>query len=173
MPQSESKTEGEIVAAPTVPYRIGIGYDLHRLVEGRRLVLGGIVVPHSHGLLGHSDADVVLHAISDALLGAAGLPDIGELFPDTDALTKDVDSRALLDDVLRRVMNQGYRVGNVDLCIHADAPKISPLKERMKALIAASLGVNTDCVNLKGKTTEGTGPHDAISCTAVVLLTRR
>ncbi|MBI1827792.1 MAG: 2-C-methyl-D-erythritol 2,4-cyclodiphosphate synthase [Planctomycetes bacterium] len=158
--------------ADPVPYRVGIGTDVHRLVEGRRLVLGGIEIPHSHGLLGHSDADVVLHAVADALLGAAGLPDIGELFPDSDARYKNSDSRMLMGDVVQLVADAGYRVGNVDVCIHADAPKISTHKVRMKESIATLLGIGVDCVNIKGKTSEGVGPHDAIFCTAVVLLVR-
>jgi len=170
--ESKERKMNENSGAEIVPYRIGIGTDVHRLVEGRRLVLGGIEIPYSRGLLGHSDADVVLHAISDALLGAAGLPDIGELFPDTDSRYKDADSRRLLGEVVRRVADVGFRLGNIDVCIHADAPKLSPHKSRMKDSIAKLLGVDAKFVNVKGKTTEGTGPQDAISCIAVALLVR-
>lgn len=153
--------------------RIGVGYDLHRLVTGRRLVLGGVEVAFERGLSGHSDADVVLHAVTDAILGAAGLPDIGELFPDTDPRYKDADSRALLRDALGRVRAAGWTVGNVDVIVHAERPKLSEHKRRMAASIAELLGVVADRVSVKAKTNEGLGEigrGEAIACTAVVLL---
>lgn len=154
-------------------YRVGIGYDIHRLVEGRRLVVGGVEIEHTKGLLGHSDADVVLHAVTDALLGAAGLPDIGDLFPDTDPKYKDADSRNLLSDVMERVRERGFVPGNLDVIIHAEQPKMSPFKRRIGESIAALTGLAADCVSVKAKTNEGMGPlghADAIACTAVVLL---
>lgn len=155
--------------------RVGIGYDIHRLVENRRLIVGGIEIEHPKGLLGHSDADVVLHAVTDAILGAAGLPDIGDLFPDTDPKYKDADSRVLLQDVMKRVAEEGYRAGNIDIIVHAEQPKLSPYKAKMAASIAGLLGVAENCVSVKAKTNEGMGPlgaADAIACTAVALVVR-
>lgn len=153
--------------------RVGIGYDIHRLVEGRPLRLGGVDIPHDRGLSGHSDADVVLHALTDALLGAAGLPDIGELFPDTDARYKDADSAKLLREVFWRVRDDGFRVGNVDLIIHAERPKLSVHKRAIAESIAGWLEVSPEVVSVKAKTNEGmdaVGRGEAIACTAVVLL---
>lgn len=153
--------------------RIGVGYDLHRLAAGPRLVLGGVEVPFDRGLAGHSDADVVLHAVTDAVLGAAGLPDIGELFPDTDPRYKDADSRELLKVALGRVTVAGWRVGNVDLVIHAERPKLSVYKRPMAESIAGLLGVAADRVSVKAKTNEGLGDigrGEAIACTVAVLL---
>ena len=154
-------------------FRVGIGYDMHRLVEGRRLVLGGIEVPYAKGLIGHSDADAVLHAITDALLGAVGLPDIGDLFPDTDPAHKDADSRVFLSKAMERVHAKGFDVGNIDVIVHAEAPKMSPYKRAMAESIASVLRVPPDRVSVKAKTNEGLGAvgrADAIACTAVVLL---
>ena len=154
-------------------FRVGVGYDIHRLVEGRRLVIGGIEIPHPKGLLGHSDADVVLHAVTDAILGAAGLPDIGDLFPDADQGYKDADSRTLLAGAMEQVKWEGFKVGNLDIIVHAEAPKLSPYKLRMAASIAELTGVSPDRVSVKAKTNEGLGPvgcADAIACTAVALL---
>lgn len=153
--------------------RVGIGYDIHRLVEGRRLVLGGIEIEHTRGLMGHSDADVVLHAVADALLGAAGLPDIGDLFPDTDPAYKDADSRTLLTDIMGRVHKKGFVAGNLDVIVHAEAPKMSPYKRPMAESIASLVGLAADQVNVKAKTNEGLGPlghSDGIACTAVALV---
>ncbi|MEK6676035.1 MAG: 2-C-methyl-D-erythritol 2,4-cyclodiphosphate synthase [Planctomycetota bacterium] len=153
--------------------RVGIGYDIHRLAEGRRLVLGGVVVEHSRGLIGHSDADAVLHAVTDALLGAAGLPDIGELFPDTDPAYKDADSRILLADAMERIHKRGYKACNIDVVVHAEAPKLSPYKARMGESIAGLTGLSPEFVSVKAKTNEGLGPlghADAIACTAVALV---
>ncbi len=155
--------------------RVGIGYDIHRLVEGRRLVVGGIEIQHTKGLAGHSDADVALHALTDALLGAAGLPDIGDLFPDTDPDYKDADSSVLLADAMERIRTRGFLPGNVDLIVHAEAPKLSPYKRRIAESIAELLGMSPDSVSVKAKTNEGMGPlgyADAIACTAVATVTR-
>ena len=151
-------------------FRVGIGYDIHRLVEGRRLVIGGIEIEHCKGLLGHSDGDVGLHAVTDALLGAAGLPDIGDLFPDTDPAYKDVDSRTLLKDAMERVRAAGYMANNIDLIVHAEAPKMSPYKRRIAESIASLTGLPPERVSVKAKTNEGMGPlghADAIASTAV------
>ncbi len=159
----------------SVQHRVGIGYDIHRLVEGRRLILGGVPIEHEKGLLGHSDADVILHAVIDALLGAAGLPDIGDLFPDTDPAHKDADSARLLDDVMQRVTGLGWHVGNIDTIVHAEAPRLTPYKRRIADSVASLVGVPADTVNVKAKTNEGMGPlgfADAIACTATVLLVR-
>lgn len=137
--------------------RVGIGYDSHRLVTGRPLLLGGILVPFEKGLLGHSDGDVLLHAIGDALCGAAGLPDIGQLFPDTDAQWKNADSRKLLKQIKNRVDEAGWQVGNVDAVLIAQQPKISPYVEKMRESIAEILGVSTPFVNVRGKTAENMG----------------
>lgn len=153
--------------------RIGQGFDVHALAGGRRLVLGGVDIPHSRGLLGHSDADVLLHAITDALLGAAGLGDIGGLFPDTDAQFKDADSRVLLRAALARVSAAGWRVGNVDATVVAEQPKIAPYVPAMCAGIASDCGVDVASVSVKGKTSEKlgfTGRGEGIAAYAVVLL---
>jgi 2-C-methyl-D-erythritol 2,4-cyclodiphosphate synthase len=153
--------------------RIGVGYDIHRLASDRKLMLGGLEIPHDRGLLGHSDADVVLHSVTDALLGAASLPDIGDLFPDTDDAFKDADSRELLADVMGKISEKGYRVGNLDVIVHAETPKMSPYKKKMAESIAKALGVESDRVNVKAKTNEGVGPvglSNAIACTTVALL---
>jgi len=157
-------------------YRIGLGTDTHRLLEGRPLVLGGIQIEHDKGLAGHSDADVVLHAVIDAILGASGLPDIGELFPDTDPAYQNADSRNLLREVMGQVSQRGLVVGNLDLVIHAEAPKLSPHKRTIAHSIAGLLDIGSDRVSVKAKTEEGLGTigtGDAMACTAVVLLTDR
>lgn len=154
-------------------YRTGIGYDLHRLVEGRPLILGGVTVPYERGLLGHSDADVVLHALCDALLGAAGLDDIGDLFPDTDPAYKDADSRQLLAQVLARVRAAGFAVGNVDVIIHAQRPKLGPYKQQIKQSLAALLALPPERVGVKAKTNEGVdavGNGEAVACWVAALL---
>lgn len=137
--------------------RIGHGYDVHRLVEGRDLILGGVKIEHPVGLLGHSDADVLLHAISDALLGAAALGDIGKLFPDTDERYRGADSLKLLRAVAVRIAEAGYRVGNVDATVIAQAPKLSPHVRRMRQNIAAALDVDISAVSVKATTEEGLG----------------
>lgn len=159
----------------TDSFRVGIGYDIHRLVEGRRLVIGGIEIEHTKGLIGHSDADVVLHAVIDALLGAAGLPDIGDLYPDTDPAYEGADSRKLLADAMDRVRAEGYTTSNIDVIVHAEAPKMSPYKRRMAESIAGLTGLSPEQVSVKAKTNEGMGPlghADAIACTAVAAIRR-
>jgi 2-C-methyl-D-erythritol 2,4-cyclodiphosphate synthase len=138
-------------------FRVGIGYDSHRLVEGRPLIIGGVLVPFDKGLFGHSDGDVLLHAIGDAICGAAGLPDIGRLFPDTDAEWKDADSWLLLQAIADRAAQEKWRVVNVDCVLIAQRPKISPHVPQMRARIATALNVETDAVNVKGKTAENMG----------------
>ena len=137
--------------------RVGIGYDVHRLAPGRRCVLGGVEIPHPTGPVGHSDGDAVLHALADAVLGAAGLDDLGTLFPDDAAALKDADSRALLAEAVRRAADAGWRVGNADVVLVGDAPRIGPHRAAMRAAIAAALGVAEGAVNVKGKSTEGLG----------------
>ncbi|NYT62265.1 2-C-methyl-D-erythritol 2,4-cyclodiphosphate synthase [Alcaligenaceae bacterium] len=158
------------------PLRVGQGFDVHVLVQGRPLVIGGVAIPHTHGLLGHSDADVLLHAITDAILGAAGLGDIGRHFPDTDVAYKGADSRVLLREAMSRVSEAGWRVVNVDATVHAQAPKIGPHASAMVANIAADLALAPGDVNIKAKTNEGLGylgRQEGISATVVALLTRK
>lgn len=138
-----------------LPFRVGIGYDSHRLVAGRPLILAGVRVPFEKGLQGHSDADVLFHAITDAICGAAGLPDIGQLFPDTDATYKDADSGVLLRGAVERAREKGWQIVNIDAVLIAQRPKISPFVAQMKENTAKILGVELDCINLRGKTGEG------------------
>ncbi len=154
-------------------FRIGEGWDVHALVEGRKLILGGVEIPYEKGLLGHSDADALLHAITDALLGAAGLGDIGRHFPDTDPKFKGADSGVLLAEAAARVRAQGWLIGNVDSTIVAQAPKMAPHIPAMRERIAALLGLAADQVNVKAKTAEKLGPVGeglSIEARAVVLL---
>ena len=153
--------------------RVGEGWDTHELVTGRALILGGVTIEHTHGLLGHSDADALLHAITDAVLGAAGLGDIGRHFPDTEAQFKGADSVTLLQEAVRRVHQAGWTVGNVDSTIVAQAPKMAPHIPAMRDKIAAALGVSPESVNVKAKTAEKMGPVGegrAIEARAVCLL---
>lgn len=153
--------------------RVGQGYDVHQLVEGRDLILGGVNIPFEKGLLGHSDADALLHAITDALLGAAGLGDIGSHFPDTAAEFKDADSRVLLREAYQSVQVLGWKVVNVDTTVIAQKPKLAPHIPAMRANIAADLGLPENCVNIKGKTNEKLGylgRMEAIEAQAAVLL---
>ncbi|MBX6314546.1 MAG: 2-C-methyl-D-erythritol 2,4-cyclodiphosphate synthase [Isosphaeraceae bacterium] len=153
--------------------RVGIGHDTHRLVEGRPLILGGIRVEHDRGLIGHSDADVVLHAVADALLGAAALGDIGELYPDTDPQWEGLDSGRLLGEVVARVARAGWRPVNCDLVIHAQRPKLSAYKSAIRENLARLLGLPPGAVNVKAKTGEHVGPigqGEAIACEAVLLV---
>ncbi len=164
------------MSADLPPIRIGEGWDIHRLVTGRPLVLGGITVPHTHGLLGHSDADALLHAITDALLGAAALGDIGRHFPDTDERFKGADSGVLLAEAVRRVREAGFEVVNVDSTVIAQAPRLAPHIPAMVDRVAALLGVAPGQVNVKAKTAEKMGPvgqGEAIEARAVALLVRR
>lgn len=156
--------------------RIGHGYDVHRLVENRPLIVGGVSIDYEKGLDGHSDADVLLHAIMDALLGAAALGDIGKLFPDTDEQFRGADSRVLLREVIARVSDAGYVVSNIDATILAQAPKMRPHIDNMRANIAADCGVSLSDVNVKATTEEGlgfTGSGEGISAHAVCLLCER
>ena len=153
--------------------RIGHGYDVHRLVEGRDLILGGVKIDYEKGPLGHSDADVLLHAVSDALLGAAGLGDIGRHFPDTDPKYKGADSLELLREVYRKISEKGYRVGNIDVTMIAQRPKLKDFIPQMQENIAAAVGVTPDRVNVKATTEEKlgfTGTGEGMSCHAVCLL---
>lgn len=153
--------------------RIGMGYDVHQLVEGRELWLGGIKIEHSLGLLGHSDADVLIHAICDALLGAANMRDIGYHFPDTSADTLDIDSKILLRKVVELIANKGYRVGNIDATVCAQRPKINPHIPAMKACLAKVMGIDEDDISIKATTTERlgfVGKEEGMSAYAVALI---
>jgi len=159
----------------TVPFRVGQGFDVHALVVGRPLILGGVTIEHTHGLLGHSDADALLHAITDALLGAAGLGDIGRWFPDTDPLYAGADSRILLRTAYDKVREAGWQAVNVDATIHAQAPKITPYVDAMVTNLSADLQLDAGAINIKGKTNEQLGflgRKEGIAVTAVVLLWR-
>ena len=156
--------------------RVGIGHDTHRLEAGRPLVLGGVRVEHPRGLAGHSDADVVLHALTDALLGAAGLGDIGDAYPDTDPIHEDADSALFLRETLARLNRAGFAVVNVDVIVFAQEPKLGPVKSAIRANLARLLGVGEDGVNVKAKTGERVGHigrAEAISCQVVALIDRK
>lgn len=157
-------------------FRIGEGWDVHALVPGRKLILGGVEIPHTAGLLGHSDADVLLHAITDAVLGAAGLGDIGRHFPDTDVQFKGADSSVLLQEAMRRVRAAGYELVNIDSTVIAQAPKLAPHMAAMNASVAKALGVQPGQVNVKAKTAEKLGPvgmGQSMEARAVALLEKR
>ena len=156
-------------------FRIGHGYDIHRLVSARKLVLGGVVFDTDYGLEGHSDADCLTHAICDAILGAAGLPDIGHFFPNTDPAFKDIDSQRLLQRVCAEVVQRGYDVVNIDVSVIAEKPKLAPRLAEMKTVLARSAGVTPDEIGIKATTNEGVGDLGrglAIAAHAVVLLKR-
>ena len=156
--------------------RVGIGHDTHRLEAGRPLILGGVRIEHPRGLAGHSDADVVLHAVTDALLGAAGLGDIGELFPDTDPAHKDADSATFVAEAVRRLNQDGWRAVNLDVTIFAQEPKLGPVKDRVRENVARLVGLPPDAVNVKAKTGEHVGHigrGEAIGCHAVVLIEKK
>lgn len=153
--------------------RIGFGYDVHKLTEGRKCIICGVDVPHTKGLLGHSDADVAIHALCDALLGAAAMGDIGRLFPDTSAEFKDIDSRILLRTVVGKLHEAGYTVGNADITIAAQKPKLMPYIEQMRENMASDLGIDKSFVNVKATTTEKLGfegREEGISAYAVALI---
>ncbi len=153
--------------------RIGHGYDVHRLVEGRKLILGGVNIPYEKGLLGHSDADVLLHALCDAMLGAAALGDIGKLFPDNDMKYKDIDSMILLEETVSALKEKGYSLVNVDVTVIAQAPKLSPYIKEMRENIAKKIGVDIDKISVKATTEEKlgfTGSGEGISAHAVCLI---
>jgi 2-C-methyl-D-erythritol 2,4-cyclodiphosphate synthase len=156
--------------------RVGIGHDTHRLAEGRPLLLGGVRIEHPRGLIGHSDADVVLHAVTDALLGAAGLGDIGDAYPDTDPAWAGADSRLFLRETLDRLNRDGWRVVNVDAIVFAQEPKLGPLKAKIRDNLAALLHLDPGAVNVKAKTGERVGAigrAEAMSCQAVALIERK
>lgn len=155
--------------------RVGLGHDTHRLVAGKPLVLGGVTIPHELGLAGHSDADIVLHALTDALLGAAGLGDIGELFPDTDQKWAGAESTLFVRHALHELKKCAWEVGNVDVIIHAERPKLSTYKAVISKKLAELLKIQTNCVNIKAKTGEKVGPvgrGEAMECHVVVLIQR-
>ncbi len=151
--------------------RVGIGFDVHRLVEGRSLILAGVKMEFAKGLLGHSDGDVVLHAVAEALAGAAGLPDIGEQFPDNLAATEGMDSKVIVEKILRGAAEKGFGVINLDAVVQAERPKISEYKQQMRQSLAGILKVDVEAVNIKGRSAEGLGDigsEEAIACTAIV-----
>jgi len=157
-------------------YRVGIGTDIHRITEGRKLMLCGVYVPYPAGLAGHSDGDVGLHAVIDALLGATGMGDIGALFPDTDPAYKDIDSKELLFAVKERLEEKKWEVINIDLTIHAEEPKLGSFKGQMKRCVAGLLGIDFNAVNVKAKTNEGLGEigaGEAMAATATALLRKK
>jgi 2-C-methyl-D-erythritol 2,4-cyclodiphosphate synthase len=157
------------------PFRIGEGWDSHALVTGRALILGGVTIPHTHGLLGHSDADALAHAITDALFGAAAMGDIGRHFPDTDEQFRGADSLALLAEAARRVRAAGWKIANIDCTIVAEKPKMAPHVPAMRLRLGQAMTVQPDQVNIKAKTAEGMGPvgrGESIEARAVCLLTR-
>jgi len=165
-----------VIERPKPEYRSGIGTDIHKVVEGRKLMLGGVYVPYPAGLVGHSDGDVGLHAVIDALLGASGMGDIGTLFPDTDQRFKDADSKELLVIVKDMLEEKRWEVANVDLIIHAEQPNLASVKGQMKRCIAGLLGIDFTAVNVKAKTNEGLGDigsGDAIAATATALLKKK
>lgn len=165
-----------MIERPKPEYRSGIGTDIHELVAGRKLMLCGVQVPYPQGLAGHSDGDVGIHAIIDALLGAAGMGDIGTLFPDTDDKFKDTDSRELLMIVREEIEKRDWEIANIDVIIHAEEPKLEAVKGQMKRTIAEILGIDFTSVNIKAKTNEGfgdIGAGDAIAATAITLLKKK
>lgn len=154
-------------------FRIGQGYDVHKLVEDRELWLCGVKIPHSHGLLGHSDADVAIHALCDALLGSLALRDIGYHFPDTDEKYKGVDSKKLLSAVVGLIRERGWEIANVDVTIMAQAPKLKPYIEDMRAVLASVMNINLECISVKATTTEGLGfegRKEGIASSAIALI---
>lgn len=165
-----------MIEEPKSEYRSGIGTDIHRLIEGRKLMLCGVYLPYPAGLAGHSDGDVGLHAVIDALLGASGMGDIGTLFPDTDSRWKDADSKELLFIVKEQLEEKRWEVVNIDLIIHAEAPKLEQVKGQMKRCIAGLLGIDFTAVNVKAKTNEGLGDigaGEAMAATATALLKKK
>ncbi len=157
------------------PFRVGQGFDVHALVTGRPLIIGGVTIPHTHGLKGHSDADVLLHAVTDALLGAAALGDIGRHFPDTDPAFEGADSRVLLRAAYQKVVDAGWTVVNIDATVHAQAPKIGPHAPAMVANLAADLRIPADRINVKAKTNESIGHigrKEGIAATVVAMIAR-
>jgi len=158
---------------PDATVRVGVGYDSHRFAPGRPLKLGGVLIPSDVGLLGHSDADAICHAVTDAVLGAAGLGDIGEMFPDTDPANKDRDSIKMLEAAVNRIATAGYRVNQVDVSVVAESPRIAPHREKIRARLASALGIDSASVSVKGKSNEGMGwigRKEGLACIAVATL---
>jgi len=156
-------------------FRVGVGYDSHRFALGRPLTLGGILIPSDFGLDGHSDADAICHAITDAILGAAGLGDIGEMFPDTDPVNRNRDSVSMLEAAVSRISTAGYEVGQVDVSVIAESPRLAPHREKIRARLATALGIPSESVSVKGKTNEGMGwigRKEGLACIAVATLKR-
>jgi 2-C-methyl-D-erythritol 2,4-cyclodiphosphate synthase len=163
-------------SADPSPVRVGIGYDSHRYSPRRPLTLGGVLIASEMGLEGHSDADAICHAITDAILGAAGLGDIGEMFPDNDGANKDRDSIGMLEAAVKRVAKEGYRVNQVDATLIAETPKLAPYRDQIRARLAAALGIDSASVSVKGKTNEGMGwigRKEGLACIAVATLNRK
>ncbi len=174
-PEDLANVRGRLVATATPTIRIGTGYDLHRLVGERPLILAGVTIPFERGLLGHSDADIVCHAVTDAILGAAALGDIGRFFPDSDAAWKDADSLDLLRRAIEAVHRAGYTVVNVDATVIAEQPKLLPYVDAMRANLASALAIDASAVSIKGKTNEHVGEighGEAMACHAVALLAK-
>lgn len=160
-------------SSDALPVRVGIGYDSHRYSPRRPLTLGGVLIASEIGLEGHSDADAICHAITDAILGAAGLGDIGEMFPDSDPANKDRDSVGMLEAAVKRVSDAGYRVGQVDVTLIAETPKLAPYRDKIRARLATALGIDSQSVSVKGKTNEGMGwigRKEGLACIAVATL---
>jgi 2-C-methyl-D-erythritol 2,4-cyclodiphosphate synthase len=158
---------------PDETTRVGIGYDSHRFITGRPLILGGVQIPSEVGLLGHSDADAVCHAITDAILGAAGLGDIGEMFPDSDPTNKDRDSIGMLEAAVRKISSAGFKVNQVDVSVIAEAPRLGPHRTNIRSRLAAALGIDSTSVSVKGKSNEGMGwigRSEGLACIAVATL---
>jgi 2-C-methyl-D-erythritol 2,4-cyclodiphosphate synthase len=171
MPRKARGTSPPTSAGATI--RVGIGYDSHRFALGRPLILGGILIPSEFGLDGHSDADAICHAITDAVLGAAGLGDIGEMFPDSDPANKGRDSIGMLEAAVSRLASAGYKVGQVDVSVISEAPRLSPHREKIRARLATALGIDSASVSVKGKTNEGMGwigRKEGLACIAVATL---
>ena len=158
---------------PDAAIRVGIGYDSHRFAPGRPLILGGVKIPSDVGLMGHSDADAICHAVTDAILGAAGAGDIGELFPDSDPANKDRDSITMLEAAVRRIADTGYKVSQVDVSVVAETPRLAPFREKIRARLASALGIDSPNVSVKGKSNEGMGwigRKEGVACIAVATL---
>lgn len=154
-------------------FRVGVGYDSHQFARGRALILGGVTIPSDVGLEGHSDADAVCHAVTDAILGAAGLGDIGEMFPDSDPANRDRDSIQMLETAVQRLGKAGYRVNQIDVCVVAEAPRLAPHREKIRKRLAAALGIDSAGVSVKGKSNEGMGwigRKEGLACIAVATL---
>jgi 2-C-methyl-D-erythritol 2,4-cyclodiphosphate synthase len=170
------KSQSPQSSVDALSVRVGIGYDSHRFAPRRPLILGGVLIPSDVGLEGHSDGDAVCHAITDAVLGAAGLGDIGEMFPDTDAGNKDRDSIGMLEAAVRRISAGDLRVGQVDVTVIAEVPRVGPHRDAMRRRLASALGIDSECVSVKGKTNEGMGwigRKEGIACIAVATLNRK